>query len=194
MEGDKPEPVMPKITVVKVQKPKKKMKQPMAGLRGRAKLPSELTHDDVEELGDSHVHGEQSDDPESDSNDDDSDKPPKAHPVGRSEKERDLKKEALSVHHLLTHMPKNRYCAACMKAKMQKAHCRKKKGESLGPRPLNFGDQITADHLISKDEASHGIDSQKVAMVILDRATKWIWCDPSAINSTENCIKTEHCG
>ena len=38
----------------------------------------------------------------------------------RSRGEAELRKEAKSVHHLLTHMPKNPFCPTCQRAKMYK--------------------------------------------------------------------------
>ena len=37
---------------------------------------------------------------------------------------RDLKAEAVSLRHLMTHMPKNPWCPACQRAKMQRRSCR----------------------------------------------------------------------
>ena len=86
---------------------------------------------------------------------------------------RDLKSEALSVAHLMTHKPKNRWCIACQKAKMQyRAH--RNKGGVLDADIKKFGDSITADHLIAQNELSRGITGDRDALVIKDRATGWI--------------------
>ncbi len=41
-------------------------------------------------------------------------------------KKRGLKVEAISLAHLMTHMPKNRWCSACQVAKMQRKQARRK--------------------------------------------------------------------
>ena len=43
---------------------------------------------------------------------------------GDSDPLRDLRAEAISTRHLLTHRPKNRYCKACVRCKMQRSPCR----------------------------------------------------------------------
>ena len=95
---------------------------------------------------------------------------------------RDLKAEAVSREHLMTHMPKNKWCPACQRAKMQHKACRK--GSSLGPVPESFGDQVTADHIVSRSEASQGLTGEKNALVLLDRATGYIECFPLGTKSS----------
>jgi hypothetical protein len=45
----------------------------------------------------------------------------------------DLKEEAVSLTHLLTHHPKNKWCQYCMRAKMPRVHCRVKHGTGGPP-------------------------------------------------------------
>ena len=90
---------------------------------------------------------------------------------------RDLKSEALSIAHLMTHKPKNRWCMACQKAKMQHRH-RRSKGGVLDADIKKFGDSITADHLIAQNDLSRGITGDRDALVIKDRAAGWIACYP----------------
>ena len=109
---------------------------------------------------------------------------------------RDLKKEAASKEHLLSHVPSNPYCEACQIAKMQHVPHGKRKGVELGERPKEFGDQITADHIVVSSEASVGIgfvagnegltENQTCALVIKDRATGWIGCYPLPNKSAES--------
>jgi hypothetical protein len=89
---------------------------------------------------------------------------------------RDLFAEAVSLRHLLTHMPKNPHCEACQRAKPQ--HKPHKRSLGLGPRPEKFGDEITADHIVAESDISQGIGGHREALVILDRATRWIECYP----------------
>ena len=46
----------------------------------------------------------------------------------RSRGEAELRKEATSAHHLLTHMPKNPFCPVCQRAKMYKPPSKKTDG------------------------------------------------------------------
>ena len=90
---------------------------------------------------------------------------------------RDLKAEALSIGHLMTHNPKNPYCSSCQRAKMKaKPAPRRKRNPEDAPKV--FGEQVTADHLIARDVGDESILGDRVALVVLDRATKWIDCFP----------------
>ena len=87
--------------------------------------------------------------------------------------ERDLKAEAVSVTHLMTHTPKNPYCSACQRSKVQRKPCRRKKWFK-GLRPTEFGEQVTADHVIANSERSMGVTGDKSAIVIGDQGTGYI--------------------
>jgi hypothetical protein len=97
---------------------------------------------------------------------------------------RDLKAEAVSREHLMTHMPKNKWCPACQRAKMQHKACRR--GSTLGPVPESFGDQVTADHIVSRSEASQGLTGEKNAPALLDRATGYIERFPLGTKSSSD--------
>ena len=60
-----------------------------------------------------------------------------------------------SLEHLLTHLPKHPGCYSCQLAKMKKTHAKRCKDHG-GPRPEKFGDQCTADTLVSKNKQSRG--------------------------------------
>ena len=96
---------------------------------------------------------------------------------------KDYVAEARSLRHLLVHMPKNPWCAACQKAKMQRKPC---PGRPLGAVPAAFGDQLTADHIIARSERSQGVTGQEDALLVMDRATKWVDCFPLKDKSAEN--------
>ena len=59
---------------------------------------------------------------------------------------RDLRAEAISNKHLLTHQPKNRYCKACTQCKMQRTPCRRGASSNCGTKPEKFGDICAFDH------------------------------------------------
>ena len=73
---------------------------------------------------------------------------------GRGEAE--LRREALTARHLLTHLPKNPFCSACQRAKAQRRGARRVKVRNLRKAPEKFGDETTADHWIAKNEVSRG--------------------------------------
>ena len=101
-------------------------------------------------------------------------------------KEEKLKKEALTTRHLLTHFPKNKFCEACQRAKVQAKPARShKKREPSDEHPAAeaFGDEITADHLDSKGPLSQGFEGANFGVVFKDRGTKWIDVFPKATKS-----------
>ena len=91
---------------------------------------------------------------------------------------------SLSLTHLLTHFPKDPNCPTCSKCKIQRAQCRKKTGPADGVQAENFGDIVTADHIICgpNDTSRHG---DTVSCVIHDRATKRIGNYPAKSKSAE---------
>ncbi len=97
----------------------------------------------------------------------------------------DRRREAESLEHQMTHQPKNKYCPACQRGKMQKAHARQVEGSELG-KPEQFGDQTTADHLITRDELDKGSEGQETAVVVMDRFTGWRDCYPKASKSADD--------
>ena len=51
--------------------------------------------------------------------------------------------EARTLEHLVTHMPKSKWCEACQRAKMQHKQCRR--SQKLSGR---FGELVTIDHTV----------------------------------------------
>ena len=82
-----------------------------------------------------------------------------------------------------------------MKCKMQNKPCRRKKVEPSSDEvdegiPKDFGDIITADHIIigdAEDESRHG---DMTALIIQDRATRWLDCYPAVTKSAANTVKS----
>ena len=66
------------------------------------------------------------------------------------EKEHALRAQAVSLQHLLTHLPKNPFCEACLRSKLNKVPARKI-AKVAEEQPTSFGEKVTCDHLISKD-------------------------------------------
>ena len=65
---------------------------------------------------------------------------------------RNLQLEALSIEHFMTHLPKNRWCAPCQRAKlMTPPSFRGALGRKV--RGKQFGDLVTVDHAVLTAEA-----------------------------------------
>eukprot|EP00435_Cladocopium_sp_Y103_P051725 s387_g16.t1 len=92
----------------------------------------------------------------------------------RSLGEKALREEAKSIQHMLTHIPKNPYCDICQRAKMFKPPSYAV-GGSTKVEAENFGDHITADFLVTRDEEEVGIDDEKTALVVKDVATGFMY-------------------
>ena len=105
----------------------------------------------------------------------------------RDRGERALKEEAQSIQHLLTHTPKNPFCQACSRAKMTKRPSYSK-GGSTQVEADHFGQHLTADHLVIRDDEEMDIDGARVALVVKDVATDFRYVYPAARRSTRECI------
>ena len=105
----------------------------------------------------------------------------------RSLGEKALKEEAKSIRHMLTHIPKNPFCDICTRAKMFKPPSRAV-GGSTKVKAERFGDHITADFIVTRDEDELGIDDEKSALVVKDIATGFMYVYPNARRTTNAAI------
>ena len=78
---------------------------------------------------------------------------------------------------MLTHIPKNPYSDIFQRAKMFKSPSRTA-GGSTKVDAEKFGDHITADFIITRDEEEVGIDDERSALVVKDVATFFCVCLP----------------
>ena len=99
-----------------------------------------------------------------------------------------LRAEATSVAHQLSHFPKNPFCEVCIKAKMFKPPSRRT-GGSRQVKAEKFGDHLTADFLITRGEEEHGMDGEKSSLVIKDVAG-FIAVYPSARRTIEEIVRS----
>ena len=93
-----------------------------------------------------------------------------------------MKIEAMSTYHLLTHAPKNPYCPACQRAKLQrKPHRNKSRKVPLAERVQaeEFGDVTTGDYIVTIDAIDWCIDNKRDAVVLYDVATGYLDCFPT---------------
>ena len=97
-------------------------------------------------------------------------------PCARDESEertpgRNLREEAMSMNHLLTHKPFNIHCDACNLGKMRKA--KKFLGSYHESRqPTGWLDLVTADHLVAQNGGTEGITGDFDALVVKDLYSK----------------------
>ena len=101
---------------------------------------------------------------------------------------RDPRAEAISTRHLLIHQPKNRYCNACTRCKMQRTPCRRGASSSYDTKPERFGDICSHDHIIAYDELSKGINGEQEALVLVDFATGWMFGYPVRTKSAKDFV------
>ena len=84
---------------------------------------------------------------------------------------RNLREEAMSMRHLLTHKPFNIHCDACNLGKMRKA--KKFVGSYQESRqPTAWLDLVTADHLVAKNGGMEGTTGDFDALVVKDLYSK----------------------
>ena len=90
--------------------------------------------------------------------------------------------EATTTEHMMCHLPKNPHCDVCAKAKIQRTHDGNKvvmlEEDSIlaKKQPVTFGDHGAGYHLIRNEDDTEytEVPVDTVAVVFLDRATKWI--------------------
>jgi hypothetical protein len=97
--------------------------------------------------------------------------------------------EAQTLHHLLTHTPKNPSCKACQRAKMQrKPHSRKSVPIAERTEAVKFSDLITGDHIVTASKMNHSIDGQRDAVVLYDVATMYMDCYPTGSRHADETL------
>ena len=82
----------------------------------------------------------------------------------------------MDKHSVYTHFPKDRDCEICKRTKITRAPCRRRKGEAV-PRADNFGDLITADHKVLRDNCESR-NNHRYAVVVQYPATQRIQAYP----------------
>ena len=90
---------------------------------------------------------------------------------------RDLRAEAKSIRHLMTHLPKNPYCDACQRAKMENV----KSFRQESPRDKGFekfGEHVTVDTMVLHGLGNRGNNGETDAVVFYDLATGWLEAVP----------------
>ena len=111
-------------------------------------------------------------------------------PIPEDEKKkRDLKAEAMSTQHLMTHFPKNPFCPYCCRARMLRPGHRKAKSHvNKESKPEKFGDRTTGDHMITRKDEEIALDGSKHAFVMGDLYTDWIDVYPQMLKDADSCV------
>ena len=97
-----------------------------------------------------------------------------------------LKAEASSLHHMMSHQPKNPFCDICQRAKMYKPPSYATGGVRT-IEATDFGDHVTADHIVIYRDKETVIEDSRLALVIKDVATGFCYAYPSALKTAEEC-------
>ena len=94
------------------------------------------------------------------------------------------------MHNTLTHFPKDPNCPVCSQCKRDRAQCRTKThGEpDKLPEPTQFAHSLTADHKIL-NEADASRTGDRVALIVLDRFTRWLQGYAALTKSADECTK-----
>ena len=100
-----------------------------------------------------------------------------------------LKREANSITHLMTHIPKNEFCDVCRKAKMIKYPSRAR-GGSRQIEAESFGDHVTGDFLITAKGEEAGDEDEGIGLVLKDVYSGFTYVYPSARKDAESTINS----
>ena len=113
--------------------------------------------------------------------------------VLEQKKRRDLKLEAKTIRHKLTHKYFNKYCDDCQRAKAKQRQRGRKSLARVKRHVREFGDVITADHVDMSTLHNEGLTGATDALVILDVATRFLGVaavDSKDAEATEIAIRT----
>lgn len=100
-----------------------------------------------------------------------------------------LNQEANSLWHMMTHLPMNKYCRWCQRAKLAMKHARSRRPRGSLPMDIHnkFG-TLTADWMVAKDADPEGIDHEKHCMLVYDLWTHFVMAYPRAFRNTTECM------
>ena len=98
-----------------------------------------------------------------------------------------LKREAQSIAHLMTHIPKNEFCDVCCRAKMIK-YLSRARGGSRQIKAESFGDHVTGDFLITAKGEEAGDEDEGIGLVLKDVFSGYTYVYPSAPSTPSNTL------
>ena len=88
----------------------------------------------------------------------------------------------------MTHRTKNDHCPSCQRAKSQHKPARRRDKRDR-PAPEVFGDEVTADHLIAQADDDQGVHGEETAVVVMDRATRYLGVYPLGSKSADDAME-----
>ena len=95
---------------------------------------------------------------------------------------KNLREEATSIQHLLTHLPKNPYCMSCQQAKMRQRYSHR----GAFKRELDqFGEIITCDHVVTPSMRMQGLGGERYGLSVRDLSTGLINLYPQISKGSE---------
>ena len=104
-----------------------------------------------------------------------------------------LQKEASSLEHQMCHIPKNRYCDTCQRARMYRRKITKKRADPLADRgelePVTeFGQRVAADFIIVSKTLKD--EKETVVLVLRDEFSGFIAAYPAPTRSQDSIVKS----
>ena len=112
------------------------------------------------------------------------------HPEGyRTEAQ--LRAEAKTLQHMMTHLPKNPFCTHCQRAKMENVRLHRRGGADAH-ECTKFGDIVTVDTMVLHGLKDRGVNGEADAVVFYDLATKYIDVLPVFSRSVPNTVEAFH--
>jgi hypothetical protein len=106
---------------------------------------------------------------------------------------RDLKKEAQSLAHQLTHAHRNPHCDVCKEAVMNNKAKRRGAAIEKRSRLTAFGDNVCADHSITRHDGwDKGYDGSTVGLVIHDLFSSYTDLYGKKTKGWEDCYEAMH--
>ena len=104
-----------------------------------------------------------------------------------------LQKEASSLEHQMRHIPKNRYCDTCQRARMYRRKITNKRADPLADRgelePVTeFGQRVAADFIIVSKTLKD--EKETVVLVLRDEFSGFIAAYPAPTRSQDSIVKS----
>ena len=112
------------------------------------------------------------------------------HPKGYRTEDQ-LRAEAKTLQHMMTHLPKNPFCAHCQRAKMENVRLYRRGGADAH-ECTKFGDMVTVDTMVLRGLKDRGVNGEADAVVFYDLATKYRDVLPVFSRSVPNTVEAFH--
>ncbi len=91
------------------------------------------------------------------------------------------------MNHMLTHLPKNRWCPICQETKV-KANQARRQDPNVTFVPRRFGDLTLGDHMVLPSPAHWGSKMESAGLLLKDVGTGWRDIFPAQVKSTPESV------